>query len=209
MGCTTVDRVPLLSPDDELPHRPRRVLVAGPSGSGKTTLAGRIATVLGVPHVEIDALFHGPGWTPRPSFVQDVHRFSAGPAWVTEWQYGSVRDHLLQRADLVVWLDLPRAVVMTQVVRRTVTRRLRRQVLWNGNVEPPLRTVLTDPDHIVRWAWRTHPTNAARVLAVTRQHPGTIVVRLTGHAEADHWLRGPLAGRPPLGPDADRPPRGS
>jgi adenylate kinase family enzyme len=69
--------------------------VAGTSGSGKTTLAARIAAVLKVQHVEIDALFHGPGWTPRPSFEADVHRFSAGPTWVTEWQNGSVRGRVL------------------------------------------------------------------------------------------------------------------
>jgi adenylate kinase family enzyme len=63
--------MPLLGARDPLPRRPSRVLVAGTSGSGKTTLATRIAGTLTVPHVEIDALFHGPAWTPRPSFLDD------------------------------------------------------------------------------------------------------------------------------------------
>lgn len=50
----------MLSADYALPHRPRRVLVAGGSGSGKTTLAMRITDLIGSPHTEIDALFHGP-----------------------------------------------------------------------------------------------------------------------------------------------------
>ncbi|MEW1959904.1 AAA family ATPase [Kineococcus sp. NPDC059986] len=191
----------MLGPTDALPHRPRRILVAGPSGSGKTTLAARIAEVLDVAHVELDFLFHGPGWTPRPSFEEDVHRFSAGPAWVTEWQYGSVRDHLLERADLLVWLDLPKTVVMHQVTRRTVVRRLRRQVLWNGNVEPPLRAFFSDPNHIVRWAWKTHRTNAARVSVLARQQSGVPVVRLRSHTEAHHWLQGPLRTSPSPGTD--------
>lgn len=111
--------------------------MAGTSGSGKTTLSARIGEVLGVPHVEIDALFHGPGWTRRPDFVESVLQFSGGPAWVTEWQYGEVRETLAERADLMVWLDLPRRVVMRQVVHRTVRRRLRGEVLWGVNVEPP------------------------------------------------------------------------
>lgn len=146
----------LLGVGDALPHHPRRVLVAGTSGAGTTTTADRLGHVLGVPHVEIDALFHGPGWIPREDFLADVEAFSAEPGWVTEWQYGSVRDLLADRADLVVWLDLPRALVMRQVVARTLRRRLRREVLWNGDVEPALRTVLHDPEHIVRWAWATH-----------------------------------------------------
>lgn len=185
--------MPLLCCDDPLPAPPHRVLVAGGSGSGKTTLAGRVAGRLGVPHVEIDALFHGPGWTPRPEFEADVERFSNGPAWVTEWQYGAVRPMLAERADLLVWLDLPRSTVMRQVVRRTVGRRLLRRELWNGNVEAPLWTILTDEEHIIRWAWRTHHTWPPRVAEAGARRPGLPVVRLRSHAEADRWLAGPLA----------------
>ena len=45
--------------------------------------------------------------------------------------------------------------------RHRSSARLGRQVLWNGNIEPPLWTVFTDPEHIVRWACRhtTRPPN--------------------------------------------------
>jgi adenylate kinase family enzyme len=166
--------------------------VAGTSGAGKTTMAARIAAVLQIPHTEIDSLFHGPDWTPRPTFEADVHRLTAEPAWVVEWQYSSVRAHLAERADLLVWLDLPRALVMRQVIRRTVVRRLRCEQLWNGNVEAPLWTILTTKDHIVRWAWQTHGKSKAQVLALTRERPGLDVVRLRSRREIDRWLRGPL-----------------
>ncbi|MEK8226669.1 hypothetical protein NKG05_12095 [Oerskovia sp. M15] len=58
----------ILGPQDDvaahLGRSPRRILVAGISGSGKTTLCRRIAARLEIAHTEIDALFHGPGWTP-------------------------------------------------------------------------------------------------------------------------------------------------
>lgn len=184
--------MPLLAFLDPLPHRPCRVLVAGTSGSGKTTVAATIGTALQLPHVEIDALFHGAGWTPRPSFEADVHRFSAGSMWVTEWQYSTVRAHLADRADLLVWLDLPRAVIMRQLVRRTVVRRLRREQLWNGNVEPALRTLFTDPEHILRWAWNTHHETARRVSDVRARRPDLTIVRLRSRAEVTGWLTGPL-----------------
>ncbi len=188
-----VSCVPLMTATDRLPWEPRRVVVAGSSGSGKTTLARRIAAVLGIPHVEIDALYHGPDWTPRPSFATDVVELVAQPGWVTEWQYDQVRALLAAAADLMVWLDLSRPRVMWQVTRRTVRRRRRGELLWNGNVEPPLWTFFTDREHIVRWAWRTYPATAARVLAVLDQRPDLPVVRLANHAAADAWLTGPLA----------------
>lgn len=188
----------LLSAVDPLPYRPSRVLVAGVSGSGKTTLAARIGAEVGVPHLEIDALFHGPGWQPRPEFMPDVERFVAEDAWVTEWQYDSARPLLLARADLMVWLDLPTAVTLTQVVRRTVRRRFRRVELWNGNVEGPLRGVLRDPEHIVRWAWTTRHSFDGLDRRVTAERraaglPDLPVVRLRSHRESRRWLHGPLA----------------
>ncbi len=40
-----------------------RVAVVGLSGSGKTTVAAELARILGCPHVELDALHWGPGWS--------------------------------------------------------------------------------------------------------------------------------------------------
>ena len=168
------------------------MLVAGTSGSGKTTLARAIAAVLGCAHTELDSLHHGPEWEPRPEFADDVAGLVAGPAWVTEWQYSAVRALLLDRADCLVWLDLPRRLVMWRVITRTLRRRLRREVLWNGNVEPPLRTLLTDPDHIVRWAWRTHARTAERMAVVLRRRPDLPIVRLRSPADVAAWVAGPL-----------------
>ncbi|MCA1780999.1 MAG: AAA family ATPase [Dermatophilaceae bacterium] len=180
--------MPLLGPTDALPGRPRRVLVGGVSGCGKSTLAARIAETIGAPHVEIDALFHGPGWTARPDFVTDVERFVAGAAWTTEWQYSAVRPLLLHSCDLLVWLDLPTDVVMRQVVARTIRRRVRREVLWNDNVEPPLRSILTDREHIVRWAWSSRRRPRQRTYAALAERPNLPVVRLRSHAESARWL---------------------
>lgn len=184
----------MLGARDALSRPPRRILVAGVSGVGKTTLARRIAGVAGVPHTEIDGLFHGPGWTRRPEFVEDVRALVAGPAWVTEWQYGAVRPLLAGRADLLVWLDLPFATVtLPRVVARTVRRRLTREVLWNGNVEGPLWTFFSDREHIVRWALATRGNYRDRVPPLVDEHPGLTVVRLRSPRQVEHWLTGPLA----------------
>jgi len=180
--------VPLLGPADALPHRPHRILIGGTSGSGKSTLADELSTRLGLPYTEIDSLHHGPGWTVRPSFLHDVQVLSARPSWITEYQYSDARPILLARCDLAVYLLLPRSVVMRRVIGRTMRRSLRRQVLWNGNVEPPLRTFFTDPDHIIRWAWRTHSLGAARVADIRERFPDLPVVVLRGRAEIAQWV---------------------
>lgn len=133
----------------------QRVLVIGSSGSGKSTVARTIAHRLAVPHIELDALFHGPGWTQRATFVEDVDHATSTPAWVADGNYSPVRDLLWSRADTVVWLDLPRWLVEWQVIRRSFSRWLARETLWNGNREPgPHRWI--EPEHPVRWSWTKH-----------------------------------------------------
>ncbi len=184
----------MLGAHDPLPARPRRVIVAGVSGVGKTTLAGRISDILDIPHTEIDGLFHGENWTPRESFLSDVRALVAGEAWVTEWQYSLARPLLAERADLLIWLDLPfLRVALPRVIRRTVRRRRRRQELWNGNVEPPLVTFFTNPEHIVRWAWSTRHTYRERVPRADAEHENLVVVRLRSQREVDAWLSSRLA----------------
>ncbi|MBV9061142.1 MAG: hypothetical protein JOZ09_18610 [Pseudonocardiales bacterium] len=49
----------LLNAVASVPVRPRRILVVGTLGAGKSTIARRVATVLNIAPIEIDALFHG------------------------------------------------------------------------------------------------------------------------------------------------------
>jgi adenylate kinase family enzyme len=178
----------MLGVEDDLGPLPRRVLVAGTTGVGKTTTARRISQVLGVPHTEIDSLQHGPGWVPRPTFREDVEAYTSEPAWVTEWQYRDVRAMLADRADTLVWLDLPIPVALWRLVRRTVRRSVRREVLWNGNVEPPLWTFFTDREHIVRWGIRTARNGLRKVSALEESAPHLRIVRLRSQREVDRFV---------------------
>ena len=183
----------VLTHKEPLPRRPFRVVVAGVSGTGKTTLASRIALVIGAPHIEIDALYHGPEWVPRESFLDDVRSMVAQDSWTTEWQYRAARPLMTERADIVVWLDLPFwTTTLPRLVRRTLRRRLKREVLWNGNTEPPLRTFFTDPDNIVRWAISTRFKYRAKIPALETAAPHVTVVRLRSQQQVERWLAGPL-----------------
>lgn len=151
-----------------------------------------ISGLLEVPTLELDSLYHGSGWTVRPTFVSDVDRFTSAPAWALEWQYSAVKPLLLNRSDVLVWLDHSRWTVMRRVVRRTLRRRIFKQELWNGNHEPPLRTFFTDPEHIIRWSWSTHQRRSEQALTVAANRDRPVVVRLLGQREVDSWMRGPL-----------------
>jgi adenylate kinase family enzyme len=146
----------------------RRVSVVGSPGSGKSTLAAALAERLGVAHVELDGLFHQPGWAPAPTeqFQADVADAIAGDGWVTDGNYSVVQATIWQHADTVIWYDLPRWQIMRQIVWRTVHRAARRVELWNGNRERWANLFSRDPaNSIIVWAWQQYPNYRSRYAA--------------------------------------------
>lgn len=165
----------------------RRVVVAGIPGAGKSTLARALARALALPFVELDAFVEGPGWSTLPHIAERVSEMAAGDAWVTDnlW-YPEVQGPLLARADTVVWLDLPRRVVVPRLVRRTLRRGLPpRPVLVNGNRERLWAVALpSSPLQTALWRHRAHQQWLARLL----EGAGPEVIRLRTTAEVDTWL---------------------
>ncbi|MEV6344739.1 AAA family ATPase [Actinoplanes sp. NPDC051851] len=169
-----------------------RIAVAGASGSGKTTLARRLADRRGVPYIDMDGLYYGPGWRPRAAFTASALRRLGAGAWVTEWQYDEVAPALVARAQLVIWLDYPARLSITSVVCRTLLRRIHQEALWAGNVEPSPWSFLWRRDHVFRYAWRG-VRNTRRSLAAHLPDgaPGPVLWRFTRPRELSRWLAAP------------------
>lgn len=177
-------------------RRGPRLRVVGTSGAGKTRLARHAADILGVGHLELDAVFWDTGWTYRdPAEARDrIREFLAKhpEGWVVDGNWNSRLEGLLdpgtpEGADSWVWLDQPRWVVMWRVIRRTLARGLLRRELWHGNRENVSSMFRRDPQqNIVRWAWTTYETNRQRML--DRVSTGAPVVWLRGQREIDVWL---------------------
>ena len=92
-----------------------------------------------------------------------------------------------------MWLDLPfLRVTLPRVIRRTIRRAVRREELWNGNVEAPLRTFFTEREHVVKWAISTRGKYAVEVPPLERNHPDLVIVRLRSQREVERWLAGAL-----------------
>lgn len=172
--------------------RPQRVLVIGTSGAGKSTFAARLAHRLACPHVELDDLFWGPRWTPKPppQFAALVAAAAAGERWVIDGNYSSVQALLWPRATHVVWLNYSRPRVMWRVLRRTLSRLLARRELWHGNRESWRRTLLSR-ESILAWAWTTHAQRARRFQALRDEgvHPHLHWVELDSPRQAAAWLQ--------------------
>ena len=167
--------------------------MVGNSGSGKTTLGRALAGHLGVRFVELDSIVHQPGWEELPleELRARVEEELTAPGWVVDGNYRNrVGDLLRDRADTVVWIDLPRWLVVQRVVRRTLRRVITREELWNGNREPWTNLYSRDPyKSIIVWSWTRHVMYREQYELERAGAPATQQwVRLRSQAEARRWL---------------------
>jgi adenylate kinase family enzyme len=164
----------------------------GGSCVGKTTVSRRLAAALGVPHIELDALHHDPGWQEAPPDVFQARvraAFDAAPdGWVADGNYRCKLGSLvLERADTAVILEPPFHVAFGRALRRTIGRTITREELWNGNREQ-IRHFFT-PYWIPWWVLRTHRHYGREVPARAAEHPHLDVVRLRSEDEVERFLQ--------------------
>jgi adenylate kinase family enzyme len=169
----------------------RRVVVIGASGAGKTTLAMRLAERLGVPHVELDALYWGPNWTGATTEVMKsrVQLALAGDAWIVSGNFGIVRDSVWPRADTLIWLDYAMPVVMWRVVWRTIHRCATREPLFGRNVET-WRLSFFSTESVIAWAWRTWRGQRRDFPKLFRSpaYAGICKLRFQSPRETEDWI---------------------
>jgi adenylate kinase family enzyme len=164
----------------------------GGSCVGKTTVSRRLAAALGVPHIELDALHHDPGWNEAPAeeFQARVRAAldAASEGWVADGNYHSKLGTLvLERADTAVHLQPPFLRTFRRALGRTITRTITREELWNGNCEQ-MRHLFT-PYWIPWWVLRTHGHYAHEIPQRIAAHPNLEVVTLRKDDEIAAWLQ--------------------
>ena len=164
-----------------------------------------LARVLDAEFLELDSVFHQPGWVPLPreEFRRRVAAAVAGERWVIDGNYTSqVEDLVWARADTVVWLDLPRRTVMRRIIWRSLWRAAKRTELWNGNRERWRNFFSVDKEEsVIAWAWQTHAATRAKLEAARADQGNSHLefVRLTSPAAVRRFLRSaapsPASGR--------------
>jgi adenylate kinase family enzyme len=175
-----------------LTRLPQRIAVVGTSGSGKTTLARSISQTLSIPHIEFDALYWGPNWTPidKGLFRERVSEALSVDRWVTCGNYGSIKEITFARADTVAWLDYPFPLVLSRLIRRTTRRLMANETLWEHNHEK-LRKVLSR-DSIILWAFQTHWKHRRRYLDIAKdpEYSHLAIIQLRSPRETDQFMQG-------------------
>jgi adenylate kinase family enzyme len=86
-----------------------RVVVTGLAGSGKSTFSQALATKTGLPVIHLDLHFWKPGWVAPSESEWRAKQCDVlvGDAWIADGNYAETLHLRLERADTVVFLDMP------------------------------------------------------------------------------------------------------
>jgi adenylate kinase family enzyme len=105
-------------------------------------LGEKLAAILGLPFLCLDALFHQPHWqhTPPDIFQQQVKEFIASNpnGWIIDGNYRKVVGDITWKASTdIIWLDYPIFVILWRLWFRTIGRIRSGVKLWgkDGCVE--------------------------------------------------------------------------
>jgi adenylate kinase family enzyme len=89
---------------------PKRVVIIGNSGSGKSHLAAQIAAKDNRLVIALDELFWLPGGhnqkRPAGEVRTQIARLRNEECWVVEGVFGDLARAFLERAELLIWLDM-------------------------------------------------------------------------------------------------------
>ncbi|CAN1554333.1 Adk Adenylate kinase and related kinases [Fimbriimonadaceae bacterium] len=168
----------------------QRIWIRGTTGSGKSTLAKAISDRLGIAQIELDDLWHLPGWQvrPREEFFALLEENLGQPSWVISGNYSVATEVILPKVTMVVWLDYSRGTSFWRLFRRTVSRVWNRKPCCNGNYESLWRSLSLDS--ILVWHLKTYSVNRKRI-DLAAQDPAFAHCRqivLHNQAETDAWL---------------------
>jgi len=147
----------------------QRVAILGPAGAGKSELARRLSERTGLPVVYLDRIFWGPGWQPAAGAHEQLERALRGDRWIADGNFLG-DDSRFDRADTVVFLDLPRYLCIGAILWRALRDRRRERADLPDGAREGLDLEL------LRWVWGYRKTDRPRVLALLAQLPDTVTV---------------------------------
>ncbi len=145
----------------------KRINVVGTSGSGKSTFSRTLATRLGYPYLEMDAIFWKANWqeSSDEEFFTNLKSCLLPNAWVLDGNYNRAVDIKWANIDQVIWIDYSFSRTVYQAVKRAFIRSVTKTELWEntGNIETFSKSFFSR-DSIIVWTLKTYKRNRIRYI---------------------------------------------
>ncbi|MDF3414338.1 hypothetical protein HKX54_07705 [Sulfitobacter sp. M57] len=166
----------------------KRVMIVGGPGSGKSTLARLLGPRLGLPVFHMDKIHWQENWVERPMIekLPMAQAVEEQDRWVFEGGMSVTYGNRMERADMLIWLDLPVGLRLWRV-----TKRLFRYL---GKARPDLPPGCVERLHpetltFYRFIWQSRHDAREKIVKLIADAGGRlVVVHLRNPREVQAWL---------------------
>ncbi|GIO23240.1 AAA family ATPase [Oceanobacillus sp. J11TS1] len=99
-----------------------RIIIIGSPGAGKSTLSTQIAQIGNIPLLHLDSIQWIDNETnaSQATFDAKLKEEIKKDQWVIDGNYARTLELRMKRAEMVIWLDLPRSVCLYRILKRYV-----------------------------------------------------------------------------------------
>ncbi|WP_074087960.1 DNA topology modulation protein [Paenibacillus sp. P32E] len=163
-----------------------RILVIGSGGSGKSTLSRKLGGILKLPVIHLDTYFWNANWVPKENAEWDqiVERFTYEDQWIIDGNYSRTMDSRIKRADLIVFLDMPRVLCMYRIFKR--------RIMYHKKARPDMNEEC--PEKIdwdfVKWVWNYRTRSRKNTIKkLERIQEPQQVITLKTRKQVDEFIR--------------------
>jgi adenylate kinase family enzyme len=144
----------------------RRVLVIGSGGSGKSTVSAKLGELLNLEVNHLDKFFWSPGWVEpaRDEWIKTVTELADRDSWIMDGNYSGTLELRLQKADTIVFLDLPRVLCLWRIMKRFF--------LYRNGTRPDMAEGCRESLNLefVEWVWNYPRRSRPKVVKLLQQH---------------------------------------
>jgi adenylate kinase family enzyme len=166
----------------------RRVLVFGCSGGGKSTLSQELSRILGLRYVSMDReVFWLPGWVsrPRPEQRRLIGNIVAEDHWIIDGNNPKSLDLRLPRADIALWVRMPRWLCLWSIVKRGIA--------YRGKTRPDMAPGCPEQmpaAEFVAYVWNFERDDVPEFIEGIRRHgPSVPIVQFRSREEMSRLLQ--------------------
>lgn len=164
----------------------KRIALVGSLGSGKSWLAIKIADVLKLPLIHLDKEYWKKGWVPKEKeqWRKSQQKIVEQDCWIIDGNYNSTLDVRLEKADVVIFLDIKRIIWTMRVIKR---RRKKRIDMPKDLIEPPLFSKYFIS--FIKYVWKFSKNQKIELVNKIESYPHLSIVHLKSKKQIYQFLK--------------------
>lgn len=164
----------------------KRIAIIGSGGSGKSTLARKLGEYLTIEVFHMDALFWKSGWVgaSRDEQILVQSELVEQESWIFDGNYGGTMDIRLNKADTIIFLDIPRTIC--------AYRLLKRRFQYRNKTRPDMAAGCNEKLDLefIKWVW-AYPKSKKPMILKKLESLSKVkeTIILTSPGEVEQFLR--------------------